>query len=296
MVFTQFAKQEILNSMVNQSTNNSDLEWSNLCVKTSVDRFYKKVPETSLSIITNTSGIAHCKVDGKAFKVCDATFLIINPFQELEYEIDETGVKTCNVHFQFDFARSAFESIQEHIDLWYDERTIIPPIYNELHFKNKQTKFLLDKLGHHSGIHFEDTIQELMNHVMNLHYDTRRKVDFLNCIKKTTKEELFKRLCAAKDIIYSEYNSDLSLDDISKRIFLSKYHLIRSFKTYYGISPYQMIKYIRLQKAMDYLRNSSYTIAEIAEKVGFKEGNSLSNVFKNEFNCTPGNFRISNFQ
>lgn len=298
MVFTDFAPQAYLDKLVNNAQSLKQPVWENLCVKATKSSYHKSIPETSLSIITNSAGIAHCKVDGKYFKLCDSTFLIINPFQQLEYSIESKDqvVQTQNIHFNYQFALSSTLSIKNALDLSTQRLTAFPYFFNELHYKTPELKTLINRVVHSSNEDLELSFSDLVGYLHVLKNNTIDSIQALDCIKKATKIELFKRVSTVKDLIYTEYNTELSLDKLSHEAMLSKYHLVRVFKATYGQSPYEMLKNVRLEKAKDYLKKTDFPLQEVAELIGFKEGNSLSKAFKDRFGIAPGSYRISNIE
>ena len=61
---------------------------------------------------------------------------------------------------------------------------------------------------------------------------------------------------------------NISLDKLSRRFFVSKYHLCRAFKEYSGISVHSYINYKRIMYAKQLIL-SGHTASDAAEMVGF---------------------------
>lgn len=127
--------------------------------------------------------------------------------------------------------------------------------------------------------------------------DQRFIFDHLNNLdfkKNITNEEVFRAILQAKNFIDDRITENLSLDEISLNIGISKYHFIRVFKQAFGVSPYQYQKRIRLDRAkLDLAKGIS--ILETAIKYGFADVPTFSKAFKQQFGLTPGNLRNSNF-
>lgn len=87
------------------------------------------------------------------------------------------------------------------------------------------------------------------------------------------------------------YDQKLNIEDLADKHFLSVQHLIRIFKEDTSYTPYEYLKKYRLQKGCELLISSSFSIGEIAEKVGFSNGNNFIYQFKREYNMTPGEYR-----
>ncbi len=116
-------------------------------------------------------------------------------------------------------------------------------------------------------------------------------------MKKATYENYNK---IANDIlfyIYTHIDLDISLDELSKNLKVSKYHMHRIFKQIFNTNIYETIKSIRLQKAANLLIvNKNATISEIANLCGYSSLTSFINAFKNEFNMTPSKWRNNGYK
>jgi len=63
------------------------------------------------------------------------------------------------------------------------------------------------------------------------------------------------------------------------------------FKKYMKMSLFEFILQYRIEKSVEYLGNTSYTITEIAQRVGFHDSNYFTKVFRAQKGCTPSKFR-----
>jgi AraC-like DNA-binding protein len=95
----------------------------------------------------------------------------------------------------------------------------------------------------------------------------------------------------AASYIQKHYAEVEGPDDISARVRLSKYHFIRLFHRTTGMTTIQYITKIRLEKAMELLREERTTIDEIARRVGFSNGNYFIRAFRKYTGMSPGQFR-----
>jgi AraC-like DNA-binding protein len=126
--------------------------------------------------------------------------------------------------------------------------------------------------------------------------DQRFIFDHLNNLdfkKNITNEEVFRLILQAKNFIDENIKENLSLDEISVTIGISKYHFIRVFKQAFGVSPYQYQKRKRLDFAKLDLMNGN-DILYTAIRYGFPDAPTFSKAFKQQFGQTPGAVRISN--
>jgi AraC-like DNA-binding protein len=86
------------------------------------------------------------------------------------------------------------------------------------------------------------------------------------------------------------YDTDLNLDLLSQIRFVSKYHLLRLFKKYYGQTPRQYLTDKRIEKSKVCLKQGM-NITETCFAIGFESPCSFSTLFKNKTGLTPTEFQ-----
>jgi len=86
--------------------------------------------------------------------------------------------------------------------------------------------------------------------------------------------------------INDNLNSDLSVDVLSEKFFLSKYHLIREFKKNVGYTLHQYIILKRLILARGLLRQG-LLVTEVCSKCGFNDYANFIRCFKKAFGVPP---------
>ncbi|MCQ9124433.1 AraC family transcriptional regulator [Rodentibacter caecimuris] len=72
---------------------------------------------------------------------------------------------------------------------------------------------------------------------------------------------------------------------------LSKAQLIRLFNRQLGVSPYNFVNHIRLQKAAELLKHSQQSVLSIALNCGFQSESNFGKAFKKYYQLTPGQYR-----
>lgn len=299
MIVRQFANPTTLNKLTNINPDNDEkkIAWPNLMVNSTESGFEKKLNETSLTLLSNTRGKVDCKIDGQPFKVCSSVFLIINPFQQLEYSIGtKEHIETTNIHFNYHFIQNLYSYfIESDISLLDNietpENNTTPIFFNELHYKNGKISNLIKQLSLcMEAYQFEEKLSEIGVQLFLTQNECGRKLKSLKSKKKSTQKELYKRLSTAKDIIFYNYSQPLAIEEISKTVCISKYHFSRLFRDLYGMSPYQFLKIVRLEKSRELLLKD-YSVEEIAHQVGYAESNSFINAFKSYTKTYPTEYR-----
>ncbi|WP_431157836.1 helix-turn-helix domain-containing protein [Winogradskyella poriferorum] len=93
-----------------------------------------------------------------------------------------------------------------------------------------------------------------------------------------------------RNYIETHFEENLILDYLTQMQPVSKYHLLRLFKKYYGQTPRQYLIDKRIEKAKVYLENGM-SVTETCFAVGFEGLGSFSALFKTKTGKTPSTFR-----
>jgi len=97
--------------------------------------------------------------------------------------------------------------------------------------------------------------------------------------------------------IYKYIDSDINLDNLSKELKVSKFHMHRIFKNEFKRNIYESIKSIRLQKAsMLLITNKNSTITQVANSCGYSSSASFIKAFKAKYGVTPSKWRNSEYK
>jgi AraC-like DNA-binding protein len=89
---------------------------------------------------------------------------------------------------------------------------------------------------------------------------------------------------------YIDHHYDRELNVLSRIRFMSKFHLLRLFKRYYGQTPKQYLTEKRLIRAKELLAGGG-SISETCYDIGFESPASFSTLFKARFGMTPSDFQ-----
>jgi LacI family transcriptional regulator len=112
---------------------------------------------------------------------------------------------------------------------------------------------------------------------------TRRSTDFLAIDDPM--------VVAALSLIKDRACKGISVEDITHVVHVSRSVLERRFRKYLGRSPQAEIRSIQIHRIKELLRETDYTLAHIAELVGFEHPEYLCVVFKKATSMTPNQYR-----
>jgi len=89
-------------------------------------------------------------------------------------------------------------------------------------------------------------------------------------------------------------NTDLTVEQLCKLIFMSHSQLHRKLDALTGYSPNRFIRIVRLNKAKELLKESADSIASIALDCGYSDPGYFARVFKQETGSAPQDWRSEN--
>lgn len=103
------------------------------------------------------------------------------------------------------------------------------------------------------------------------------------------KEEYLRNVYKVVFYIEAHYDSELTLEELSRVAGFSKYHFHRIFKSVIGESVGEFLRRIRLEASAMKLK-SDQTITQIAMNSGYETSASFAKAFKNRFGIAPREF------
>ena len=98
---------------------------------------------------------------------------------------------------------------------------------------------------------------------------------------------------SAKEYIQQNYSRDISLDDVSRSVDVSPYYFSRLFKEDTGVNFIEYLTSLRVEHAKSMLSDSSLSMKDICNAVGYSDPNYFSRMFKKNTGYTPTEFKDS---
>ena len=86
-------------------------------------------------------------------------------------------------------------------------------------------------------------------------------------------------------------NPDFKIDDLAETMNMSRAVFYRKIKTFTGASPIDLVKEMRLKRALELLDADTYSLSEVAYQSGFSSPQYFSRVFKEQMQCTPKEYK-----
>lgn len=96
---------------------------------------------------------------------------------------------------------------------------------------------------------------------------------------------------AVKFVVANIKRPDLSVEELSYHLGMSRVHLYKKLKAITGKTPIEFIRIIRLKRGAQMLRESQLNVSEVAYQLGFNSPKYFSKYFKEEFGILPSDYQ-----
>jgi AraC-like DNA-binding protein len=108
---------------------------------------------------------------------------------------------------------------------------------------------------------------------------------------ESTETQALQRVGEVIGAMENNFSNDWKLDELAKIAHMSKSSLLTVFRKATGQTPIDYLMRLRIQRAMELLKNSDQTITEIAFAVGFNDSNYFTRQFRGAVGIPPRQFR-----
>ncbi len=256
-----------------------------------------------LSIRGVINGYQYYRMGQRRLVVKQDNYLIVNEGQSWWSEIEsERPVEMVVVAFHPKFTEKANYALstspQQLLANPFSSRGEPIEYFENTYASNQRIQQLF--LGLKSGIlseindelFFEQLYFDLLASIFEEHQHALKQASLLPAKKVVIRQELFKRLGVAKDFMDANFDQKITLQQISREAALSPYHFLRLFKSLHRTTPFQYLTSERLKAAQYLLANSSQSVLEISESVGFENNSAFGRSFKRHFGVSPARYRI----
>lgn len=97
-----------------------------------------------------------------------------------------------------------------------------------------------------------------------------------------------------KEMIQDQIDTNITLKELSKTVDVNPAYLSREFSKYFNdLSFGEYIRKLRIEKAIEYLNNSDYSLTKIAYLTGFSDQSHFTRIFKKHTAQSPSAYRKS---
>ena len=244
---------------------------------------------------------ARYKTSAGTFRVDATSYFFLNAGDPYEMEIEsEQPVESFLIKLDDQWIREADRSQTESLTALLDdpgqegrEREFFVKLYNSED----------DVAGLFHGIKravrnrafedewLEESVRGLIDRVLVRQSGIRTSIASISGTKRSTREELFRRLDRARDFLEAHLAEEIHLERIAREAALSPHHFLRAFKQAFHETPHAYLTRGRVERAKQLLVLSDSPVTQICLDVGFQSAASFSNLFLKHTGVSPRAFR-----
>lgn len=127
-----------------------------------------------------------------------------------------------------------------------------------------------------------------VNEIYNFVNDILMKI--LMAIRESVSEASESGIKKALDYINQNYTENISLYDVANYVHHNESYLSRKIKKALGMSFVQYLTKLRMERAVELLKNPDVVIQEVAQQVGYSDYRYFSSIFKKHTGYSPKEF------
>jgi transcriptional regulator GlxA family with amidase domain len=93
------------------------------------------------------------------------------------------------------------------------------------------------------------------------------------------------------EIVEAEYDSDLALDEIARRVASSRRQLQRAYAEIGDTTFREHLTAVRMRRAAELLAQGRLTVREVARRVGYRQPAQFAKAFRRATGASPSEYR-----
>jgi len=256
-----------------------------------------------LSVKTVISGVENFFIEREKFALTKDKYLILNHGQHYGSQVyAESEVESFTINYTEEFVALALQALLtneqvlidtpdldadnalEFIQHFHDHDGIITPALRRIYSLSQQFQ------ANYALI--EEAYFDLLKALLAKQTGIQTQIQKTPGLKNTTRQELFRRLVRGKEFIESNFDANISLNDMAQVSCLSIYHFLESFNQVFGCTPYQYLIRVRLKHAKQMLECKDISVQEVCQSVGYDDVSSFSKLYKKTFGISPSKVNL----
>lgn len=238
----------------------------------------------NLEIIYVLDGGVEVQIESETYNLEKGDFLLVNANKR--HSLRATKEEILLASFRVNFTMLAEYMGTNQLLFWcnttadksesYEQlKKVLDRMLNRFYDKEKEGAIYLNSI-------YYEAIYLLVAYFMIKADDARMKENF-------TPDN--SRIFEIQNYVQANYQKQLSLNDLAKKLYLSNAYLSKYIKKHFGLSFLEYVNNVRLFHAVDELVYSEKKITRIALDNGFPTTAAFNKAFKEIYNMTPSAYR-----
>jgi AraC family transcriptional regulator len=274
--------------------------------KTSSTYHYPK-HHTPYLFLANFKHFGTYRLNNRAISINDCSFYFLNAGDELEINFAknvklETLIILFNKNFVsevYNYCMSSADDLLTNVGITNNCDLQLPgiPFVYSAYIRQCINKIITDRFADDTNP--DEYYFDLLCKLLQCHNKSIEEISKLSAKKKSTREELYRRIIQARIFMEANLSSKVTIDDIAGEACLNKFHFLKLFKNCYGVTPYQYLLKLKMERSVELLRTGKFSVGEVCLMSGFESHGSFTNLFKKCYGFAPSHlpgYRIAESQ
>lgn len=234
----------------------------------------------ALSVKSIQNGSARLSIEGRGVGLDDDHYIIVNRGETYGAQFDSARPVTAfSIFFRPGLAEEVAAGLRATLAEAIDQGTAPDraPVEFSSHLRGNDATItpMLHEIrqemlaGQIDEDWYETKFQALLTRMFRVEHAHLGRADLIDAAKRSTREELLRRIGWATDFINTCYADPIALDDIALAARLSKFHLARLFSRVVGTTPHAYLQRKRTQVARRLLDHTDLDVGDVAVAAGF---------------------------
>lgn len=223
-------------------------------------------------------------IDEKAYLVKPGMVIVVPPnHNHLMFPVNENSRKRYLIYLPEEFAQDSLQNVPDLLRKFSNKAFSVGPnekyieqLFNELLNEYKNGNTLLQK----------SLLDEILVALNNVFDNGSQSFSEMG-----TQDNLSEPMSSIVKYISEHYSENITLGTLSEKFYLHPAYISRLFKQKLNISFSCFLRNIRISKVMFLLKESDYSINQIAQKTGFDSSTTLCRFFKRNVGLSPLQYR-----
>ncbi|MGH9641981.1 MAG: AraC family transcriptional regulator, partial [Terriglobales bacterium] len=248
-----------------------------------------------ISIKTVCKGEVEWRLDGQRYLIHPDTYLLLPDGDEYELTIDSIAPsRGFNVLFRRglveDCWRTAVAEQDALLDAPFELQSV--PFGRSLGCRSSRLGLALDALvaavARGASLDAVESLFEALGaSAARTICEQRGESLRPTAVRSTTRLEIYRRLCRARDTVEDDLTAPWTLSTMSRAATMALHHFHRSFHVTFQETPRAWLTRRRTERAMALLRTTTRSVTEICLAVGYLSPSSFSTSFARRYGIAP---------
>lgn len=133
---------------------------------------------------------------------------------------------------------------------------------------------------------FEEDFLTLAGQLLQFYETIRERSARLPAVRRSTREELFRRLLVGRDYLHAHSSGPVSLTAVARSACLSPFHFHRGFSQAFERTPHAYLTGLRLERARAAIESGS-SVLDACLDAGFSSPSSFTRLFRSHYGEAP---------